>query len=337
MLILRLSVVTAMLKLSYAARARLWADVIYDGAGHVFVPTEQVLTVGSRTPLELFAPDLTGPLVVDAEVVALRASEGPNPAGAYLVLDEAAIARCLEAIGTERDAARVMGRAELRADCALPVSVLQPTAMEAVARSLSSHGLTLQAPQPLAERVEVQLRLTLPDQQQLDLGAEVVWARRELNLSGLKFRALDATAAARLLGAVRALQPVVAAEVEPLLVLVADDDPSILEFATRVVAKAGFRVVRAERGDDALELARRERPALCLLDVLMPGLDGLEVCRAIRADAVLAKTPLVLLSALGEGPLATAARSVGADAWLTKPMRLDALRAVMASLLSRSK
>jgi CheY-like chemotaxis protein len=326
-----------MLKLSYAARARLWADVIYDGGGHVFVATEQALPVGSRTPLELSAPDLTAPLVVDAEVVALKPSDGPNPAGMYLVLDDVAIARCLEAIGTERDAARVAGRAEVRADCALPVAVLQPTPMQAVARSLSLHGLTLEAPRPLAERVDLTLRVTLPNKQEIELTAQVVWARQELNLSGLKFRQVDGEVSAQLHTAVLALQPAPVPAVEPLCVLVADDDPSILEFATRVVAKAGFRVVRAERGDDALELARRERPALCLLDVLMPGLDGLEVCRAIRADAALAKTPLVLLSALGEGPLATAARSVGADAWLTKPMRLDALRAVMASLLSGSK
>ena len=112
-------------------------------------------------------------------------------------------------------------------------------------------------------------------------------------------------------------------------VVIADDDTSILDFASRVVSKAGFRVVRAERGDLALEAVRREKPALVLLDVLMPGLDGLEVCTAIRADALLRGTPVVLLSAMGEARLADAVQLAGANDYLTKPMRLEALRALV--------
>jgi DNA-binding response OmpR family regulator len=117
-------------------------------------------------------------------------------------------------------------------------------------------------------------------------------------------------------------------------VLVADDDPSILDFTARVVTKAGHRVVRAERGDTALELVRKEKPDLVFLDVLMPGLDGLEVCRAIRADAALTRIPVILLSAMGEDRLVAAAKTAGADGYLTKPMRLDAMRAVLAERLT---
>jgi len=123
---------------------------------------------------------------------------------------------------------------------------------------------------------------------------------------------------------------------EGATVVIADDDPSILDFASRVVLKAGFRVVRAERGDVALEAVRKERPALVLLDVLMPGLDGLEVCAAIRADALLVRTPVVLLSAMGEDRLVDAAKQAGATAWLTKPMRLEALRELIGRLTLQS-
>jgi two-component system alkaline phosphatase synthesis response regulator PhoP len=70
------------------------------------------------------------------------------------------------------------------------------------------------------------------------------------------------------------------------------------------------------------------------LDVLMPGLDGLEVCKAIRADVALAKTPVILLSAMGEDRLRAAAQASGADGYLTKPMRLDMMRAILSDKLT---
>ena len=102
-----------------------------------------------------------------------------------------------------------------------------------------------------------------------------------------------------------------------------------------MVTKAGHRVLRAERGDVALELIRKEKPDLIFLDVLMPGLDGLEVCRAIRADATLASTPVFLLSAMGEDRLIAAAKTAQADGYLTKPMRLDAVRALLSDRLAK--
>jgi two-component system alkaline phosphatase synthesis response regulator PhoP len=84
----------------------------------------------------------------------------------------------------------------------------------------------------------------------------------------------------------------------------------------------------------ALELIRKERPDLVFLDVLMPGLDGLEVCKAIRADATLARTPVILLSAMGEDRLIAAAKNAKADGYLTKPMRLDAMRTLLAEKLT---
>jgi CheY-like chemotaxis protein len=92
-------------------------------------------------------------------------------------------------------------------------------------------------------------------------------------------------------------------------------------------------VVRTDRGDKALELVRQEKPQLVFLDVLMPGLDGLEVAKAIRTDATLMGTPVVLLSAMGEARLADAVRSSGATDFLTKPMKLEAVRGLMARLL----
>ena len=179
------------------------------------------------------------------------------------------------------------------------------------------------------------LALQLPDGTEALVPALVMWTRPDLSLAGLKLMPSDAMMEKRLFNAVevlmgrRAQGPSLARTV-----LVADDDPSILDFTSRVVTKAGHRVVRAERGDVALELVRKERPDLVFLDVLMPGLDGLEVCKAIRADAALARTPVILLSAMGEDRLVAAAKTAGADGYLTKPMRLDAMRALLAERLT---
>jgi CheY-like chemotaxis protein len=79
-------------------------------------------------------------------------------------------------------------------------------------------------------------------------------------------------------------------------VLVVDDEPDILRVLERILFRAGYRTVSAADGSDALELARADRPDLILTDHDMPRLTGLELCRAIRLDAELQGTPVVVLS-----------------------------------------
>jgi CheY-like chemotaxis protein len=257
-------------------------------------------------------------------------------AGVFVKLDAASLEKLRALVAEHDDAARVSGRAEPRADCDLPAKVLRPLVMSGCAlKSLSAHGVTLKTPQPLDKDMQVGLSLQLPDGTEAALAAVVLWTRPDLSIAGLKLLNVDSTMEKRLLYAIETLLgqrtqgPSLAR-----VVLVADDDPSILDFTSRVVTKAGHRVVRAERGDIALELIRKERPDLVFLDVLMPGLDGLEVCKAIRADAALARTPVILLSAMGEDRLIAAAKNAKADGYLTKPMRLDAMRALLAEKLT---
>ena len=251
-------------------------------------------------------------------------------------VDEKSLEKLRAQVADHDDSARVTGRTEPRADCDLPARVLRPLVMNGcVTKSLSAHGVTLKTPQPLAKDGQVALALQLPDGTEATVSAVVLWTRADLSLAGLKLLSVDSTMEKRLLFAVEVLMgrrtqgPSLARTV-----LVADDDPSILDFTSRVVTKAGHRVIRAERGDVALELIRKERPDLIFLDVLMPGLDGLEVCKAIRADAALQRTPVFLLSAMGEDRLIAAARNAGADGYLTKPMRLDAMRALLSERLT---
>jgi CheY-like chemotaxis protein len=83
---------------------------------------------------------------------------------------------------------------------------------------------------------------------------------------------------------------------EPL-VLVADDDPDHLELACLQLESSGYRVTRAVDGDAALRLARAERPDICVFDVVMPGMRGHEVLRALREDAATEQIPVVLVTA----------------------------------------
>ncbi len=118
-------------------------------------------------------------------------------------------------------------------------------------------------------------------------------------------------------------------------ILVADDSTTVLAMVSSRLERAGFDVVTATRGDEALALARQLRPRAALLDVEMPGLDGMEVARSIRSDPELAKTLIVLLTARDRPEDVEAGMAAGADAYLTKPFSPQELEATMDRLLGR--
>jgi DNA-binding response OmpR family regulator len=103
------------------------------------------------------------------------------------------------------------------------------------------------------------------------------------------------------------------------VILVADDDDDILLLVTTRLRRDGHEVVSASRGDDALALAREIRPALAVLDVGMPGLDGIEVLEQIRADEALAGTRVLLLTAKAQESDVRRGYAGGADAYVKKP------------------
>lgn len=109
----------------------------------------------------------------------------------------------------------------------------------------------------------------------------------------------------------------------PPLVLVADDEPAITALVASMLGYAGYEVVRAEGGAQALVLARARRPALVLLDVMMPDLDGRDACRALKMDRELADVPVVLFSSADEQDVHW--RAAGADGFLQKPFSVRGL------------
>ena len=102
-------------------------------------------------------------------------------------------------------------------------------------------------------------------------------------------------------------------------VLVADDDNDILLLVTTRLRRDGFEVTAARDGDEALAVARAQRPRVAVLDIGMPGLDGLEVLAAIRADEQLRDVRVLLLTAKAQESDVRRGYAAGADAYVRKP------------------
>jgi DNA-binding response OmpR family regulator len=120
----------------------------------------------------------------------------------------------------------------------------------------------------------------------------------------------------------------------PQLILVVDDEPKVARLARDYLEKNGFRVLTAGDGQTALAAARRERPDLVILDLMLPQVDGREVCRILRRES---DVPIIMLTALSEEIDQVAGLEIGADDYITKPFSPRALVARVRALLRRTR
>ena len=116
-------------------------------------------------------------------------------------------------------------------------------------------------------------------------------------------------------------------------ILLVDDDPNISHLVSQYLEKEGFDVTEAARGDEALEAFRRETPALVLLDVMLPGMDGLQVLKEIRKTS---KVPVIMLTARDETFDKVLGLELGADDYVTKPFETKELVARVKAVLRRA-
>jgi len=119
-------------------------------------------------------------------------------------------------------------------------------------------------------------------------------------------------------------------------ILLVDDDPDIREFISFNLVKEGFKVETAKNGLEGVEMCKKFKPDLVLLDVMMPGMDGMEACEVIRATPEIAHTVIAFLSARGEDYSQVAGFESGGDDYITKPIRPKVLVSRIKALLRRN-
>ncbi len=118
-------------------------------------------------------------------------------------------------------------------------------------------------------------------------------------------------------------------------ILIVDDEPDILEFLIYNFEKEGFIVYSASNGTEGLKLAKKFKPELIILDIMMPGMDGVEMCKELREMPEFNDTLIIFLTARGEDYSQIAGFEVGADDYITKPVRPRVLIARIHALLKR--
>ena len=129
----------------------------------------------------------------------------------------------------------------------------------------------------------------------------------------------------------------VANEMNQKLIMCVDDNLDIRDLITIILEEEGFAVISSPDGESALELIREHKPELILLDVMMPGLSGLEVLRKLRcdSDSAINKIPIILVTAKSQTADLVDARSAGATSYIVKPFIPEALIEKVQSLLVR--
>lgn len=120
-------------------------------------------------------------------------------------------------------------------------------------------------------------------------------------------------------------------------ILLVDDEPDILEIVSYNLSAEGYQIITAENGLQAVKKAKKEKPQLIILDVMMPEMDGIEACEQIRKIPELSETVITFLTARGEDYSQVAGFEAGADDYITKPIKPKILVSKVKALLRRFK
>jgi len=316
------------LVLSFPDKYRLWNSLIQGSTDRIFVASEETAQLGATVPIEVRVPEFSLPIVVQAQVVGRRTRSRRFAAGIYVRIPELELDKCRRFLALRKPGeAEQQARRAPRADREIRVRFLDPASeVECYTRNLSNHGMAVTAPSPLVPGQPVEIEVQLADGT-VTINAAVVWISGSGELAGLEFSDLDPAVRARLEPLTADSSPDATAEgnTERGNILIADDDADILNVLTTMLSRSGYTVHQAVDGDAAIEAIRKHRPMLVVMDVLLPGLDGAHVCRAMRADAEMAEMPIVLVSALDEERLHAVADESGASDFMSKPLNLSEL------------
>ncbi len=120
-------------------------------------------------------------------------------------------------------------------------------------------------------------------------------------------------------------------------ILIIEDEKNILELLQYNLEQQGFRVLKAMKGDDGLMLARKQKPSLVLLDLMLPEIDGIEICKILKKNEETQAIPIIMLTAKGEETDKIVGFELGADDYITKPFSPRELVARVKAVLRRNK
>ena len=120
-------------------------------------------------------------------------------------------------------------------------------------------------------------------------------------------------------------------------IVVIEDEPDIVEVISYNLKREGYNVLAVDRGDESINLIRNQSPSLIILDLMLPGMDGLSVCRQLKSDPMVNDIPVIIISAKGEESDIVVGLEMGADDYLTKPFSPRELLARVELVTSRLK
>jgi two-component system phosphate regulon response regulator PhoB len=118
-------------------------------------------------------------------------------------------------------------------------------------------------------------------------------------------------------------------------IVVIEDEPDIVEVVTYNLKREGFNVISVDRGDEGLNVIRNEAPNLVILDLMLPGMDGLSICQQMKSDPIVRDIPVIIISAKGEESDVVIGLELGADDYLAKPFSPRELLARIKAVLRR--
>ena len=121
----------------------------------------------------------------------------------------------------------------------------------------------------------------------------------------------------------------------PGKILLADDEPDILEIVSYNLAAEGYEVICAKNGNEALDLAKKHSPSMIILDIMMPGKNGIEVCKLLRLQPQFKETVIIFMSALSDEGTEIKGLETGADDYITKPISPKVLISKVNALFRR--
>lgn len=324
---------------AFADKIRLIDEISAQNERGIFVPTEKDFRTGSEVALEIRFGTADTTLSARAKVVAKRPKGSSRQrAGVWVQFSPAQAELLRQTLQIdEGEGAYVTARAGPRFDCNLPVLVDKPVRQPFRSRNISQEGICLG--DVLAVPVGQTIRLTIEFAElSVVVYGKVAWRRDENALTGVEFRFQNDQVRQTVAEEVRRidLERDIVVRAKPT-VLIVDDDLATLKALERAFTARGYGTATAASGPEALTVARQRTPAMILLDVLLPGMNGIEVCRVLKRDIGVSGIPVVLTSVLPRDNLAMLLAEAGALVALPKPYRFERVIALVERILSNTR